>query len=132
MPPIPYYAVVFSSIRTDEANDLYHETADQMFELARQQPGFLGAESVREGKQGITIAYWDSLENVKNWKSQSDHVVAQKMGREMFYEAYHVRITKVEREYHWEKRSELKKTKNERPGAWPALVKPNMIGTSDA
>jgi hypothetical protein len=33
----------------------------------------------------------------------ADHVVVQKMGRDKFYEEYHVRVAKVEREYRWTK-----------------------------
>lgn len=45
-PAPPYYAVIFSSIRTDGDNG-YYEAANRMVELASIQPGFLGFESVR-------------------------------------------------------------------------------------
>jgi heme-degrading monooxygenase HmoA len=104
----PYYAVIFSSTRTDEADELYHETALRMFELAPQQGGYLGVDSVRKGRKGITVTYWDSLENIKNWKRQSEHLLAQKMGRDVFYEHYRIRIAKVERECQWEKQPQPK------------------------
>jgi len=65
-PEPPYYAVIFTSERTDTI-DGYSQTADRMAELAQQQPGYLGHESAREGL-GITVSYWDSLEAIKNWK----------------------------------------------------------------
>ena len=104
MPHTPYYAVIFSSIRTDDADELYETTGKKFFALATQQPGYIGAESVSNGKNGITVTYWDTTENIKIWKRQIDHLVAQKMGRELFYERYHVRIARVEREYQWTKR----------------------------
>ena len=51
-PSPPYYAVIFISPRTDEDRGYVH-MADQMVELARQQPGFLGVESVR-GPGGLS------------------------------------------------------------------------------
>ena len=96
-PPPPYYAVIFTSIRTEGENG-YAETAERMAELAQQQPGYLGHESARE-ETGITVSYWESLEAIRNWKMNTEHLFAQKKGREEFYSAYKVRIAKVERDY---------------------------------
>lgn len=92
-----YYAVIFTS-KQKEHIDGYAEMASQMENLAMQQPGYLGIESARN-KIGITVSYWESLEAIKNWKQQSDHIIAQQKGRENWYSWYHVRICKVEREY---------------------------------
>src|SRR5437868_5099235 len=46
-PSPPYYAVVFTSVRTDEDETGYAATADRMVELAAEQPGFLGIDSAR-------------------------------------------------------------------------------------
>jgi len=96
-PKPPYYAVIFSSMRTKDDND-YRETSDRMAELAQQQPGYLGHESVRE-ELGITISYWASLEDIKNWKKNTEHLFAQQQGRERWYRSYKTRICKVERDY---------------------------------
>lgn len=45
-----YYAVIFTSLRTD-GDQGYTEAAERMVELAREQPGFLGVESAR-GEDG--------------------------------------------------------------------------------
>jgi heme-degrading monooxygenase HmoA len=96
-PNPPYYAVIFSSLRSDDIEG-YAETAARMVELAAQQPGFLGIESVRE-ELGITVSYWSDLESIKNWKSVAEHRVAQKMGMEKWYSSYMTRIARVERDY---------------------------------
>ena len=100
-PPPPYYAVIFSSLRTDVAEG-YHETAQRMLDLAAEQPGYLGVEGVREGL-GITVSYWESLEAIRNWKQQTEHLVAQQKGRTDWYAAYKTRICRVERDYGFEK-----------------------------
>ncbi|PSV34857.1 antibiotic biosynthesis monooxygenase [Photobacterium sp. GB-210] len=96
-PKPPYYAVIFTSVRTAGDNG-YGEIANRMIELAVQQPGYLGAESAREDL-GITVSYWLDLESIKNWKANTEHQEAQKYGRKLWYESFKVRISKVERDY---------------------------------
>jgi heme-degrading monooxygenase HmoA len=100
-PQPPYYAVIFTSLRT-EGDQGYEKMGDRMVELAKQQPGYLGYESAREGL-GITVSYWDSLEAIQNWKQHSEHLFAQQQGKSVWYEAYKTRICKVERDYGFEK-----------------------------
>lgn len=96
-PNPPYYAVIFTSLRTE--GDLgYGAMSEKMLELATVQPGFLGVESARE-EVGITVSYWSSLESIKAWKANMAHAEAQKRGREQWYSAFRVRVSKVEREY---------------------------------
>jgi heme-degrading monooxygenase HmoA len=96
-PTPPYYAVIFTSVRTAGDNG-YGEVADRMVTLAEQQPGFLGMESARE-EVGVTVSYWQDLDSIKQWKQNVEHLGAQKMGREQWYETFKVRIAKVERDY---------------------------------
>jgi heme-degrading monooxygenase HmoA len=96
-PNPPYYAVIFTSLRT-EIEEGYQEMAEEMVRLAALQPGYLGHESARD-TLGITISYWESLESIQQWKVQSDHLLAQKFGREKWYSAYRTRIAKIERDY---------------------------------
>ncbi|AOY95963.1 hypothetical protein BKK79_30295 [Cupriavidus sp. USMAA2-4] len=101
-PVPPYYAVIFTSTRTP-GDEGYGAMADHMEQLAATMPGFLGVESVRDagsaGAPGITVAYWASLEAIAGWKAHGEHQLAQRLGRERWYEDYRVRVCKVEREY---------------------------------
>lgn len=98
---LPYYAVIFTSKRT-EIDENYSEMATKMVELAQLQDGFLGIESARN-EIGITVSYWKSLEAIKNWKQNLDHLDAQQLGVSKWYEKYTVRIALVEKEYSFEK-----------------------------
>ncbi|RKP52286.1 antibiotic biosynthesis monooxygenase family protein [Trinickia fusca] len=97
----PYYAVIFTSIRTPGDNG-YDKMSEAMSESAAKQPGFLGVESAREDV-GITVSYWESLEAIAAWKANAAHQMAQKLGRERWYQEYKTRICKVEREYDFSK-----------------------------
>ncbi|GAB2704778.1 antibiotic biosynthesis monooxygenase [Mucilaginibacter koreensis] len=96
-PQPPYYAVIFTSIRTctDEG---YSDMVTEMVRLAQQQEGFLGVESARN-ETGITVSYWASPEAISNWKANAQHLLAQQYGKEKWYTQYKVRICRVERDY---------------------------------
>lgn len=96
-PKPPYYAVIFTSHRTDDG-DGYNQMADRMVELASKQPGFLGIESARE-EVGITVSYWSDLESIKQWKANAEHQEAQRLGHDKWYSSFKTRISKVERDY---------------------------------
>ena len=100
-PRPPYYAVIFTTTRTEGDNG-YETMAHKMAALAETMPGYLGAESARNDI-GITVSYWKDLESIKNWKYQTDHVMARDMGRAVWYASYRLRIALVERDYGFEK-----------------------------
>jgi heme-degrading monooxygenase HmoA len=97
----PYFAVIFTSQRTEGDNG-YAEMAEAMVNFVARQPGFLGIESAREDL-GITVSYWQSLEAIAAWKRNYDHLVAQRQGHAGWYQSYKVRIGRVERDYSFEK-----------------------------
>jgi len=93
----PYYAVIFTSTQSQDIEG-YSEMAEKMENLAKQQTGFIGIDSAKN-YVGITVSYWESLEAIKNWKANTEHLLAQQKGREQWYNWYNVKICKVEREY---------------------------------
>ncbi|MGE1156532.1 antibiotic biosynthesis monooxygenase [Pseudomonas sp. MAFF 730085] len=97
-PAPPYYAVIFSSVRT-EGDQGYAEAAARMLELAREQPGFLGVESAREDGLGITVSYWSSEAAILAWRQDAEHQAVREQGRALWYSAFQTRVCKVERAY---------------------------------
>ena len=96
-PDPPYYAVIFTSSRTD-VDDGYGDMSAKMVEMAAQQPGFLGVESARDADGlGITVSYWESEEAIANWRSNAEHRIAQLKGRDQWYAEFVTRVAKVER-----------------------------------
>ncbi|MEN3301127.1 antibiotic biosynthesis monooxygenase [Pseudonocardia sp.] len=96
-PEPPYVAVIFTSLRSDGDRG-YSAMADAMAALAREQPGYLGVESAREGV-GITVSYWRDEHAARAWKDVAAHLVAQRRGRDVWYSDYRVRVAQVLREY---------------------------------
>lgn len=96
-PEPPYYAVIFTSLRTSDLAG-YEEASRRMFELAAAMPGFLGVEAAREGV-GITVSYWADLDSIAAWKREAEHAAVQSEGRRRWYSHYATRIARVERDY---------------------------------
>ncbi|MCM3127893.1 antibiotic biosynthesis monooxygenase family protein [Paenibacillus provencensis] len=97
----PYYAVIFSSKRTEGDNG-YGIMADKMVELASRQPGFLGVEAARDQELGITVSYWKDLESIRAWKEHSVHQLAQERGKKEWYRSFSLRVALVERDRFFE------------------------------
>src|SRR5690349_12259178 len=98
-PKPPYYAVIFTSLRK-EGDHGYGAMSDAMEKLAAEQPGYLGIESARSAL-GISVSYWRDLASIAAWKKTVEHLAAQRLGRERWYESYRVRVALVDREYGW-------------------------------
>lgn len=102
-PHPPYYAVIFTSVRTPADPAGYEAMAERMIELACQQPGFLGVESARGADGlGITVSYWTSEEAIANWRQHAEHQIAQSLGRREWYARYELRVARVERAWDFE------------------------------
>ncbi len=100
-PNPPYYAVIFTSVKTNFDNG-YAEMTDKMTALAKKQDGFLGVESARN-EIGITVSYWKDLESIKKWRENAEHTIARETGRKFWYQHFKVRIALVERDYDFSK-----------------------------
>lgn len=102
-PDPPYFAVTFTTRRSGHDPARYAETAARMCELAATQEGYLGLESVHDEKTGlgITISYWASLESIRVWREQLEHAAARARGRATWYQAYELRVCRVDRAVSW-------------------------------
>jgi len=104
----PYYAVIFSSRLNQDAGQDYQQMAQKMEALASTQDGYLAMESVRQPDgRGITVSYWKDSESIQVWKQNLDHLMAQEMGREQWYQQYSVSVSRVERQYGFQQSNEI-------------------------
>ena len=98
------YAVIFKSKRQDANQDLYYQHNNALEEKIKSLPGYMKHSGIRhpETRQGVTIAYFDSLEAIDNWRKDSEHLAAKKLAKSDFYENYSVEITEVIDSYGWD------------------------------
>lgn len=94
LPPNNFYAVIFSSTKSDTLEG-YAEMDEKMMELAQQQPGYLGYESSNHNNSGIFISYWENKEAIENWRNNLSHQGA-KSNAHKWYKRYLSQICLVE------------------------------------
>ncbi len=92
------YAVIFRA-KTGVQNQEYSNTVARMRELAFEKYGCLEFVAVTEDKDEIAISYWDNEAAIRQWKSDSEHSLAQEYGRAKWYESYIVQVVEIKREY---------------------------------
>ena len=93
-----YYAVIFTAKQSDNTEG-YEAMVKQMNDFVKTQKGFIGADSVSQNKNEITVSYWDTMEDIRAWSMNERHVAAKKGGKERWYDSFTVRICEVKREY---------------------------------
>ncbi len=77
----------------------YFKAAAHLREIALNEFGCLEFYSVTEGANEVALSYWPSEENIHAWKSHPEHVAAQALGRDEWYESYSVQVATIDREY---------------------------------
>ena len=100
LPDPPYNAVIFTTKHSGTDPGGYGRMSEKMVELAAEQPGYIGIDSTRGADGfGITVSYWADEAALLNWKAQSEHLIAQGLGKTRWYDHYTVRVARVERQY---------------------------------
>jgi len=92
------YAVIFRA-EINELDETYSVMAAQMRELAINKYHCAEFTAVTEGTQEIAISYWQNQEQIKQWKEDSKHLVAQELGRSKWYKTYKIQIVEIIHEY---------------------------------
>jgi heme-degrading monooxygenase HmoA len=90
------YAVIFKATIA-RLDDEYSDMAERLRELAINKYGCLDFVSVTEGDQEIAISYWDNEEQIREWKKDPEHRLAQAKGRNKWYRSFSVEICEIVR-----------------------------------
>lgn len=98
------YAVIFKSKRKDENRELYYQHNDLLDEKIKSLSGYIKHSGIRhpETRDGVTIAYFNSLEAIDQWRNDAEHMDAKKLAKSHFYENYTIEITEVLDAYGWD------------------------------
>ncbi len=92
------YAVIFrAKIRTLDTD--YAAMAARMRNLAIKEYGCVEFIACTEGDSEVAISYWESEEQIRQWKQNAEHLVAQERGRSRWYTSYSVEVLEVVRGY---------------------------------
>ena len=92
-------AIVFRSRLRPELGDEYAALADRMSELARTMPGYVSEKNfVAEDGERVTIVEFENEEGLRAWRTNPEHLAAQRLARQKYYTEYHVQVCTLDRE----------------------------------
>lgn len=93
------FVVIFKAT-IHRLDDEYSAVASRMRELALGKFGCIEFHSVTEGMNEVSLSYWPSEDNIREWKAHPEHILAQQAGHERWYKTYSVQVAEISREYH--------------------------------
>jgi heme-degrading monooxygenase HmoA len=90
---------VFRSRLRPDNLDEYYQWAGRMSQLASAMPGHVSHKSfTAEDGERVTIVEFADEAGQETWRTQLEHVEAQKKGRKDFYVEYKLQVCEVLRE----------------------------------
>ncbi|WHP07434.1 antibiotic biosynthesis monooxygenase [Acinetobacter corruptisaponis] len=92
------YIVIFKAT-VKELDSTYSAMAQKLRNKALSQYHCIKFEACSENGFEIALSYWNSLEDIKRWQQDVEHLLAQRLGKEKWYQDFSVEICKVERAY---------------------------------
>ena len=96
--------VLFRSRLTADAGDDYATMAGEMLARAETIPGFIDFKSfVADDGEHVALIHWQSAELLRAWTDDLRHEVAQRLGRDKWYEAFSVEVAEVTRSYSFDR-----------------------------
>lgn len=91
--------VLFRSRLTHETNEAgadYEQMAEEMLATAKTMPGFIDFRSYKsETGERISVVWWEDLETMAAWRAQPRHRLAQRLGREKWYQSFQLEVAEV-------------------------------------
>ena len=88
------YAVIFKATKA-QLDDEYCRLAEHLRELAFNKYGCVDFISATEGDQEIAVSYWKTEQQIRDWKNDPEHRLAQVKGRDKWYSSVSVEICKI-------------------------------------
>ena len=90
---------VFRSRLRPGVRDEYLALVERMTELARSMPGYISHKdfSAEDGER-VTIVQFEHEEGLRAWRTNPEHLAAQKLARQKYYTEYHVQVCTLDRE----------------------------------
>lgn len=99
--------VLFRSKLAAGASEEHGAMAAELVARAQGMPGFVDFTIFR-GTDGedLLVVHWDSMDALKVWSADTQHIIAKRLGREKWYEYFKVEIAEVTRNYAFDRDSQ--------------------------
>jgi heme-degrading monooxygenase HmoA len=77
----------------------YVVLANRMSELVRTMPGYISEKDfAADDGERVTIVEFEHEEGLRAWRTNPEHIAAQKLGRQKYYSEYHIQVCTLDRE----------------------------------
>jgi len=90
---------VFRSRLRPGVREDYVALVKRMIKLAKTMPGYISHKdfSAEDGER-VTIVEFAHEEGLRTWRTNPEHLSAQKLAREKYYTEYHIQVCTLDRE----------------------------------
>jgi heme-degrading monooxygenase HmoA len=90
---------VFRSRLKPGVRDEYNALVERMNQLARTMPGYISHKGyLAEDGERMTIVEFEHEDGLRAWRTNPEHIEAQKLARQKYYAEYHVQVCTLDRE----------------------------------
>jgi heme-degrading monooxygenase HmoA len=91
--------VVFRSRLRPGLGDEYVALVNRMTELAQSMPGYISHKGyVADDGERVTVVEFENEEGLRVWRTNPEHLAAQKLARQKYYTEYHLQVCTLTRE----------------------------------
>ena len=85
--------------KINRLDNKYQQAVTQLRARALQEFNCTKFESIGDSKHEIALSYWNNLNDIQAWHSDTEHKIAQQLGKEQWYKSFSVEICEVIRNY---------------------------------
>ena len=90
---------VFRSRLKPGLTEEYNTAVARMSELAETMPGYISHKGFfADDGERVTIVEFEQAEGLRAWRTNPEHIAAQKLARQKYYTEYHVQVCTLDRE----------------------------------
>jgi heme-degrading monooxygenase HmoA len=90
---------VFRSRLRAGVREEYMAMVERMNQLARTMPGYISHKGFfADDGERVTIVEFEHEEGLRAWRSNPEHLAAQKLARQKYYTEYHVQVCTLVRD----------------------------------
>lgn len=91
--------IVFRSRLQPGVGDEYVALSDRMSALARTMPGYVSSKDfLADDGERVTIVEFENEQGLHVWRTNPEHIAAQKLARQKYYTEYQVQVCALARE----------------------------------
>jgi heme-degrading monooxygenase HmoA len=90
---------VFRSRLKPGVGEEYQARVRRMIELAETMPGYISHKDfTADDGERVTIVEFEHEEGQRAWRTNPEHLVAQKLARQKYYTEYRIQVCTLDRE----------------------------------